>query len=232
MYYLRKFKKVIAVLICTVLFVAPVFGGSLSAKEMSSKSPYTNIKELSISENVQKFKAVSEKDQYKELQKSILVGDYKVGKTSLIEIIDTSDNTPVQVLSTIFVKDGKPGIMGIATKNGESFAGAIIGESSDSEGINVSVINVDANKKIITETNRIPKKENKILSYFIKPAYADSFCEEFCNGMCTMGISMGGCYVFCTSASLGAGVFTCAFLCAGFTWGACTYGCPWYCDNL
>ena len=139
-------------------------------------------------------------------------------------------------MTTVIVKDGKPGIMGIVTKNGEYFASAIIGESSDSEGVNVSVTKIGADKKIVTETSKIKKQqENPILSYFSpKPAYADdySFCVEFCNAMCSMGIGFGGCYLLCTGLSAGTGVVLCGFLCAGFTWSACNYGCPWYCESI
>ena len=132
--------------------------GGVSAKQIGAKSTYLNIKEISISENVQKTKVLSENDQYKELEKTILNGDFKVGKESFIEMIDPSDKTPVQVLTTVIVKDGKPGVMGVVTKNGESFAGAIIGESSDTGGINVSVTKIGADKKIVTEANKIQKK--------------------------------------------------------------------------
>ena len=68
--YLKKFRKALSVLLCTVLFTVPVMAGGLSAKEISTNSTYSNIKEVSISENGQKAKLLSENDQYKELEKN------------------------------------------------------------------------------------------------------------------------------------------------------------------
>jgi len=233
--HFMRFKNIIAIVVSIVLFVTPVVAGATTAQQCTEQIKNLKIKELSIADNPQLFSQLSNHEHFKALKNELFSGKYKVFETRMLTIIDPSDNQPVSCMVTPFVKDNKPGLMGIAIKNGVSYAAAILGEDSNKDWVNVSVMTVDDNKQISKQIKTIPKNQNKLASFFISQANAYdaySFCIDFCNAMCSMGLGFGGCYLLCTGISAGTGALLCGFLCAAFTWSACNWGCPAWCSYI
>ncbi len=239
-----RWRAVLVAVLSIVLLATPAMAGFAVVKVADNKAShlkYTGaaIKELDKSQNTQEFEKLSQNEDYKLLKNTLLKNKYVLENEYLLEVIDTTDNKPVYVLAVPFVQNNKPGIIGIASKDGQTLATAIQGVASDSKTIDIEIYNISQDKtgkKVTSKVKKFTKENRKSLaSFLIKPAYAldaHSFCIDFCNFMCGAGWGGVGCTLTCELFSGGIGTVLCPALCYSLTWAACNYGCPWYCTNV
>lgn len=230
----KMLKKAFAIVATLIVLATPAMAATLTASEMKPAA-YSNIKELDINKNNQKFTDIKENKDYKLMKTNILKGKYVIEKEHLLETTDPKDNKPIQLVTLPFVQDNKPGMIVIATKDGQSLTEAIQAESSDGTTIEIKASAVE-NGKIISKTSKYNiNKHSKLADLFITPAYAmtsHQFCVDFCNFMCSAGWGGAGCTLACDLFSGGIGIALCPAICFGLTYAACYYGCPWYCTNV
>lgn len=228
----KVLKKVLAVLISLIVFATPAMAATITATQL--KPAPMNVKELdkNNSNYTQMFKNLSEHKDLTKLKNSVLTGKVVLEGEHLLQTIDPADNKPIQVLVIPFVQNNKPGIIGIASKDGNTLVEAIQLESSDETtiGIKTSVLTTD--KTIHSEITKFNKNKS-LASSLIKPAYADAYstCVDFCNLMCSTGAGYS-CWAGCAGFTGPFSIVLCPAICGGFSWAVCSYGCPWYCTNV